>query len=187
MTDDDRQDRLMAQKALEEDFLAAYENYADAIFRHCAYRLGDREIGRELMQETFMKVWEYLRTDQKTIDNMQAFLYRTAHNLIIDHVRRKKKRIVDSLESLQETGFDLPDEHPGPSRRFTYTQIMETIEMVEEPYRTALVMRHIDGLPPREIADLLDVSPNVASVRINRGVKQLQALLDPSLETDENE
>lgn len=41
---------------MEQQFLQAYDDYADAIFRHIALRLGDRERGRELMQDTFMKV-----------------------------------------------------------------------------------------------------------------------------------
>jgi DNA-directed RNA polymerase specialized sigma24 family protein len=46
---------------MEEQFLQAYEEYADAIFRHCAMRISDRERGKELMQETFLKAWESVR------------------------------------------------------------------------------------------------------------------------------
>lgn len=83
---------------------AAYEAYADAIFRHCYFRVFNRELGKELMQETFLRVFEYL-SKGNTVDNMRAFLYRVANNLIIDNVRRKKEL---SLDALNEQGFDPP-------------------------------------------------------------------------------
>ena len=74
----------------------------DAIFRHCYFRVFDRERARDLVQETFLKTWEYL-TRGHDIENIRAFLYRVATNLIIDDSRRKKEI---SLEQLSESGFD---------------------------------------------------------------------------------
>lgn len=42
-------------------FINAYNEYSDEIFRYCFYRVYDREKARELSQETFMKVWKYLQ------------------------------------------------------------------------------------------------------------------------------
>lgn len=160
----------------EQRFLEAYDAYADAIFRHIAFRIGDRELGKDLMQETFMKVWECLTKGQE-IDNIRAFLYRVANNLLIDLVRRKKRRTEVSLEDLQETGFDIESEPEDPRNAIDAERVIAVLQHIEEPYRTALVLRHIDGLPPKEISELLGVSANVASVRINRGLEKLRSLL----------
>lgn len=45
---------------VRQKFLAAYDAYADAIYRHCYFRVFIRGRAEELMQETFMKTWEYL-------------------------------------------------------------------------------------------------------------------------------
>ena len=45
---------------LQKEFEKAYDLYADAIFRHCYLRVSDRELAKDLMQEAFMKTWEYL-------------------------------------------------------------------------------------------------------------------------------
>lgn len=161
---------------IEKLFLDAYENYADAIFRHCALRTGDRDVGKDIMQDAFLKTWEYLNKGQE-VENMRAFLYKVANNLLMDLFRRNKRRTVTSLETLQEEGFDIPDKAPTPARIFEATQVMDTVSQIEEPYRTAVVMRFVDDLQPREIADLLEVSPNVASVRIHRGLKLLEDIL----------
>lgn len=166
------------RKDMEQLFLQAYDDYADAIFRHIALRLGDRERGKELMQDAFMKAWEYLASG-KTVENLRAFLYRIANNLIIDTARRRKIRTEDSLEEMHEVqGFDPPaEEEVSSGILMDGARAMQVLQKVEEPMRTAVILRFVDGLPPREIAELLGVSANVASVRIHRGVEALRSLL----------
>ena len=73
-----------------EAFTKAYDELSDAIFRHCWFRIGDRERAKDLMQETFTKSWQYISRGEK-VDNLKAFLYRVANNLIIDEYRKKKE------------------------------------------------------------------------------------------------
>ncbi len=169
---------IMSQShPLQDEFTAAYDAYADAIFRHCYFRVFDRERGRELMQETFMKTWEYLASGKK-VDNLRAFLYRTANNLIIDDMRRRKRRIEESLEKMQEEGFDLEgDDGSKMGLSVDEDVVLRTLERVEEPYRSAMIMRYIDELSPKEIAEATGESTNVISVRINRGVQKLRQYL----------
>lgn len=162
----------------QQEFLEAYDRYADAIFRHCALRLGDREEGKDLMQETFIRAWEAI-VGGITIENMRAYLYRVANNLIIDVARRRKRRPTSSLEEMMEAGFSPATREKGPAQNLEESFVLETLQHIDEPYRTAVILRFIDGLPPREIARLLGVSPNVISVRVNRGIEKLQTLLNP--------
>ncbi len=163
--------------AMEQRFLSAYDDYADAIFRHCALRLCDRELGKELMQETFLRAWESIAKGT-TVLQLRPFLYKIANNLIIDHARRRKLRHEESLETLQEEkGFDIPDREPSPERATESSLVLSTLQKLDEPYRSAVIMRYVDDLPPKGMAKLLGVSPNVVSVRIHRGLKQLTSLL----------
>lgn len=165
---------------VEQRFIEAYDQYADALFRHCAFRIGDREKAIELMQETYMKVWEYLSQGHE-VENLRAFLYRVANNLVIDFARQRAKRKTNSLEEMQEKGFDLGNHDDEKMQtRFDAQQIMAVLDQVEEPYRTAVILRYVNGLPPREIADILEISANVTSVRINRGLEKLRSLLPPN-------
>ena len=160
----------------DQPLLDAYDEYADAIFRHCLFRVRDRGHAQELMQDTFLRALEAHRKGSE-IQNMRAFLYRIAHNLIIDSYRRDHGE--SSLEEMAETvGFDPPDESQNPVRDFAGSEILERLQEVAEPYRTAVVMRYVDGLDPGDIADLLKVSANVVSVRIHRGLKRLGLLLE---------
>jgi PHP family Zn ribbon phosphoesterase len=64
----------------------------------------ERDIAHDLTQETFLKTWKQI-SDGTKIDNIKAWLYRVAQNLVIDYVRKKKD---SSLEELQADGFN-PD------------------------------------------------------------------------------
>ena len=65
----------------EQEFLDAYKQYADSIYRHCYFRVYNKELAEDLTQETFIKTWKYI-AQGKEIKNIKAFLYRVAVNLI---------------------------------------------------------------------------------------------------------
>jgi len=166
------------QLQVEQLFEKAYTDYSNAIFRHCYFRVFDRERGKDLMQETFMRTWTYL-CDDKTVDNMRAFLYRIANNLIIDYIRKKKE---SSLDALQEKGFEPGyDAVAEMQRNVDESTIIANLGHLEKEYRDALVMRYIDGLTPAEIAEILGESANTISVRLHRGLKQLKVHLQGTL------
>jgi len=159
----------------KKEFLEAYEKYADAIWRHCFFRLyNDRERALDIMQETFIKTWEYLARGNE-IENIRAFLYRVATNLIIDSVRKKR---TFSLDELTEQGFDPPDtSHRRIEADAEMAQISKLIEKLEPEYREVVVMRYIDDMSPKEIAGALGESENTVSVRVHRGIKKIREFL----------
>lgn len=164
----------MKISAPEQEFTDAYDQFADAIFRHCAFRVSDREKAKDIAQVTFVRLWDYM-SQGKEIENMRAFLYRIANNLIIDEYRKKKE---DSLDKMRdEEGFDIGfDPRHDTETKDEYTRMMELLEYLPDKYREALVMRHIDGLSVKDIAHLTHESENVISVRIHRAIEKIQAL-----------
>ncbi len=169
----------MPHSSEERRFTKAYDLYADSIFRHCYFRIGDRERGKELMQDAFLKTWEYIAKGNE-VEDMRAFLYRTANNLIVDQYRRRAKRTEESFEDLQERGFDFASSERTEKETeegFTSDEVASVLGKIEEPYRSAVIMRYIDDLSPKQIAQSLGESVNVVSVRINRGMKKLKSLL----------
>jgi RNA polymerase sigma-70 factor, ECF subfamily len=165
----------MSSPNLEEEFLAAYDAYADAIFRHCYYRLFDRERAKDVMQDTFVRTWEYLQKGEK-VDNIRALLYRIANNLIIDYVRKKKE---SSLDAMQEDGFDpaTDDDMARTAERLDGAQAIEALQRLDDVHREVLVLRYVNGLQPAEIAEITGETANTVSVRIHRGLGKLRILL----------
>ncbi len=152
----------------------AYTNYADAIFRHCYFRLFQREKAKELMQETFLKALQYLQKGN-TVENLRAFLYTTANHLIIDFVRKKSET---SLDVLLEDGFDPTGaDDTGAEASLERYRMKSILSALNADERQLVTMRYIDELKPQEMATILNVSPNVISVRLHRAMAQLKKLL----------
>ena len=122
----------------EQDFIQAYDAYADAIFRHCAYRCYDRETGKDIMQDTFMRAWDYIAKGNE-VGHMRGFLYKIANNLIINHAKKKK---TESLEKLAENGFE-PSNEDGKAMatNFDATMVRDTLKQLDPDTRTILTMR----------------------------------------------
>jgi RNA polymerase sigma-70 factor (ECF subfamily) len=161
---------MRAEQAVEQRFLEAYDAHADAVFRHCSFRVFNRERAKEIAQEAFCRTWEALAEGQD-IQNIRAFAYRVANNLIIDESRKKKE---SSLEALAEAGFD-PGSAPKAVDVVEAERAQACLQNMDAAYRDAVVMRYVDDLTPKEIADITGESQNVISVRIHRGLKLLRA------------
>lgn len=154
-----------------DTFLKMYDELADALFRHCLFRVYDKERARELMQECFTRTWEQIAKG-KEIQNLKAFLYRVANNLVIDEARKKKEV---SLEVLMESGFEPGDlGHISIETAADARAVIAVMHTMDESIRDVIVMRYIDGLGPKDIAQITGESENVISVRLHRGLRKVQ-------------
>lgn len=161
----------------EEAFIEAYDEYAEAIFRYCAFRVSDRERARELMQETFANAWEYLRKG-RSIEQMRPFLYRIAHNVCVNESLRAKPFSLEALE--EQSGFDPVDARSRtPEEDAEAALLLERLGSLRPKDRELLALRYFDGLPVAEIAEALGIPPNTASVRIKRAVEELRKKMAP--------
>ena len=156
-------------------FLESYDTHNDAIFRYCYFQTSNRELALDLTQDTITKAWEYL-AEGKTVEHMKAFLYRIAGNLVIDYRRKKKS---DSLDAMMESGFDIShDEREHIEHRFDSKKALELLQNVDEKYRDVIIMRYVDELSIKEIADVTGETENNVSVRLHRGAEKLKGLYE---------
>lgn len=165
---------LHMDKDFQNQFLETYKQNADAIFRYCLMRVSDRELARDISQDTFMKVWQYAGKGEK-IANLKAFLFTTAKNLIIDQYRKKK---ATSLDNLMEQGFDVGTEIDGNMiDKLDGERALQLLGSIPEKYRDAIYMQYVEGLSVKEIAEISGETENNISVRIHRGLQKLRSIL----------
>ncbi|MBP6886405.1 MAG: RNA polymerase sigma factor [Candidatus Pacebacteria bacterium] len=159
---------------LEERFLAAYDEHADAIFRFCYAQTGQRDLALDLMQDTFVRAWKHLQRG-RSVRLMRPFLYSTARNALIDYSR---KAVAQSLDSMHEEGFEIADAHAiDPLLAATNQHVIGMVQQLDPMYRDVVSMRFLDELMPREIAVITGEKESVISTRITRGLEQLRVLL----------
>src|SRR4051812_13823839 len=138
---------------ITEEFITLYDEMADQLFRHCFFKLSNRELALDLVQETFARTWEYIASG-KEVKNVKGFLFKVANNLIIDEYRKKK---AVSLESLQEaTGFDAPvNEHKKTIFSVEVDTVLAHINKLDSKYKDVILMRYVNDYSPKEIAKIL--------------------------------
>jgi len=137
----------------------------DAVFREQGHRLtrrlermvGSRETAEDLCQEAFLRAWRTAPPDLPP-GRHAAWLHRTASNLAIDELRRR--RLVD-VESLSDHADDRPDAGDA-------LMVRETLGGLGAHERFVLRLRFEAGLSHAEIGALLDVSPEAARKRVER-------------------
>lgn len=157
----------------KELFIAAYNEHADALYRYCYFKTGKAELAADLVQETYIKVWLSIAKGT-AIENLKAFLYRTAHNLVVDEYRSKH---TESLDTMQEAGFDPSfDDTDRWIDQLDGERAMALLSQLSEEYRDAVYMRYVQGLSNKEIAELTGQLENTIAVRLKRGVARLREL-----------
>jgi RNA polymerase sigma-70 factor (ECF subfamily) len=178
--------RFEAEKAFND----IYTSHSDALFRFCLIKVSDREKALDLTQEVFTRFWQRMLEQTEAIDKPKTFLFAIARNAIIDWYRKKKSVSLDAMTD-EETGDPyepLSDDMVGAVRLESEGRfLVDKIGELEPGYRDAIYLRFVEGLAPPEVAKVLGVSTNAASVRITRGLEKLRSLTGYDIEmTDED-
>lgn len=168
---------LAGAKSREKEFLEVYSKHSDAVFRFCYLRLFERELAKDFMQQAFLKTWEYLSEGGK-VENLKAFVFQVARNLIIDYHRVKKESV--SVETMLENGEELVGKAEDWNLKIDLQKVRGILGELEEIYSEVLILRYMEGFRPKDIAQVLGESEDVVSVRIYRGLKKLKVLLEKS-------
>lgn len=151
-------------------FEKIFQEYSDVIYRLCLYKTSKEDVAHDLTQETFLRLWKSMSSG-RDIEKPKQYIYQIARNLIVDYYKRDE---TVSLDTLHEEGFD-PREKGSTAEIISEVSILKkVIENLDQEFRDVVYMRFVEGMRVKEIAEILDISENLVSVRINRGKKKLQ-------------
>ena len=152
-----------------------YRRYSQRIYTYCRKITGDNEVAEDLLQETFVKLFDSGKQGRE-VENFPAYLMTIARNLCLTHRSRSKRQFVE-VEDFHLMSKDVPYEHKE------LLQLIQTsLELLPEDYREAFVLREYNGLSYNEIAEVIGQSLDVVKVRIFRAKKKLREILAPYLE-----
>lgn len=176
MTEMTPEERALIQRAVKGDAEAygdLYEQYLNIIFRYIYYRIGDAGLAEDFAESVFLKVWESLSSFDEHRISFKSWLFRVAHNLLIDYYRTRKV-----TEPLDED-LDLPDPGLMPEEILIHTEqqewVFQAMRMLKMEHQEILTLRFINGMSHEEAAHVLNRS--VGAVRVLQH-RALQALDD---------
>ena len=147
------------------------------------YRMGvSQDDSEDLVSEIFIKIYENL--DKFRPEHaFSTWIYRIAANHILDHQRRHKR---DRFNT--EVTEALPDPGPAPSEGVERAQVSERVRkllpLLDEKYRAALILMHVEGKKVEEIALIIGIPTGTVKTRLARGRERLAEIIrrhDPTL------
>lgn len=168
---------MKQQQKATKRFNDLYAAEVDALFRYCFFRMSDREQAKDIVQEAFMRLWDAFVKDLNNIKNPRALLFKITSNLVIDWYRKKKAVSLDNL--LESEGGDSDLQVADDSFEQIEIQsegkiFLKHISSLDPTYRQVVYLRYVEDLAPKDIAEIVGLSVNVVSVRINRGIENLK-------------
>ena len=155
-----------AQQGDREALRFLYVQYADNVYGYVASIVKDDHEAEDITQLVFAKLMTVLPKYQERAVPFTSWLLRLAHNAALDHLRRRLPTPVDEVRSPEERA------ETGPSDD-VYV-VGEALAALPEDQRTVVVLRHLVGLTPGEIAERLGRSENSIHGLHHRGRRAVQ-------------
>ena len=161
----------------EEKFEKLFEKHSDEIFRFVYFRVYDRELAKDLVQETFLRAWSFQLKEE--VWNKRALLFKIARNMVIDHARQKKETYsIDQV--LEQSGIE-PIDKKDLDVELDGKMFLDNIKKLKVDEQELINLRYLNGFSPREIAKMLERSVAVVSVQLTRAKKKLKQIYEDSI------
>lgn len=196
----DRDDKQLVGLCRRGDERAARElvnRFQRPVFSIIYRMVRDREKAEDLAQETFVRTFNNLDRYDRSY-KFSSWLFKIAYNLTVDHLRRKELKTISihgspdavTADQQEATSVTLESTEELPDARMESLeladQLEEAIGKLREEYRTAILLRHVEGRPYEEIAEIMDIPLGTVKTYIFRARRQLRQDLSGSNEDPEN-
>jgi RNA polymerase sigma-70 factor, ECF subfamily len=173
-----REAQYLEDTSLRRLVLEHYDQEHVAIRRYLSFLGVDAETGREIVQETFLKLHEHLLAGGDR-SNLRAWLYRVAHNLARNSQIAFRTSRTGSLPDAT-AGGDLPANTASAEEELLTAErtrrVREAMNQLSLAQKESLVLR-AQGLKYREIAEILNLSVSTVAENVQRGLERLKDLV----------
>ncbi|GBE15685.1 ECF RNA polymerase sigma factor SigW [bacterium BMS3Abin14] len=171
------------QKGDRDAFTELVSAYQNRIFNFTYQFFRNEDLAAELTQETFLRVFRFIkRYDPRK--KFSTWIYSIAKNICIDEYRRMKRGKTVSMDEVppgaivrDDGALHLKDPSHISIQMEERMFMEESIALLPEKYRTAIILCYFQDLSYREIADVLGISLNLVKVRIFRAKKRLLEII----------
>lgn len=164
----------------KEKFSVLYEHYVSQIYYFLLSRIHNEDLAEDLTSMTFAKVLEKLH--KYNTGNFRAWLYRIANNTMIDYIRKNKRLVNEEDDALEFFANQTPSEELSLDdeldRKMQLNRVKLAIAELPDEYQEILNLRYFSDLSNKEIADSLDCRENNVAVKLHRGLKKLNDILN---------
>ncbi|MBK7384103.1 MAG: RNA polymerase sigma factor [Flavobacteriales bacterium] len=142
------------------DYNTSVDLHADGIYRFAVKHLRDEELAKDVVQETFARLW--MKVHEVDAAKAKSYLFTTAHHAMVDEVRKGKRstRMEEHHENIRHASQGQPD------LKEVLDQALATLPDIQ---RSVVLLRDLEGYTYEEIAELTGLNLPQVKVYIYRG------------------
>ncbi|HLV94325.1 MAG TPA: sigma-70 family RNA polymerase sigma factor [Candidatus Acidoferrales bacterium] len=175
------------------DWLVTY--YHTGVYNLVYGVLSDSADAADVTQEVFLHAFRGIRGFRRG-SSLKTWLYRISVRQALNHRRwcwrhHRQQVSIDADENSAGGALDLRDAEATPFERFASQEVQakvrQALAAVPAGFRSAVILRDLEGLSYEEVAEVLDISVGTVKSRILRGRRMLRELLDPLLRSPQTE
>lgn len=148
-----------------KEYNLAVDEYSDNIFRFALKHLRNEMSAKDIVQETFTKVW--VKHEEVQYEKVKSYLFTTAYHAIVDWVKKEKRS--GDIESTNERAAQADAEVD------LQEVLHEALNRLPEVQKTVVLLRDYEGYNYSEIAEITELSESQVKVYIFRARKALKA------------
>jgi RNA polymerase sigma-70 factor, ECF subfamily len=175
-----RDERVLLERAGRYDEAALgelYDCYAPRIYAYVYRRVGSATLAEDLTGDVFVRVIQAIRSKRLWRTSFRGWLYRIAHNVVVDHYRRQPQAVSVALDDVQLAagGDSLPDLAQDALDR---AWLRGAVRRLTPQQQAVLALRFGEGLTAREAALVLHKTTGAAEALQRRALAALRRLLE---------
>jgi len=158
-----------------EAFGELYSIYLAPIYRYVSYQVRDKMTAEDIVEEVFVKAWKAIGTCKGKGQTFSAWLYRIAHNHVVNTLRRMNKRVsLESVEMEIETLIEVTNPEQEVEAKLAKQELLEAMICLSQNQRQVIILKFIEGLNNSEIAQVLGKREGAVRVLQMRALSKLR-------------
>lgn len=170
---------LEKAKNYDVDALASiYDRYETKIYSYVYHRVGDPSVAQDLTSQVFLRMLEAIQGEHAWQTSFSGWLYRIAHNLVIDHYRRRGRSTQASLDELPYLEASTEDPLSAAERKLIAERLRFAINLLTEEQAQVVTLRFLEEQSIAEVAAAMGKTEGAIKALQYRAVVRLRSLLE---------
>ena len=181
-TTESEKEYLQLAKAYDVTALAAiYDHFEAKIYSYIYHRVGNQFVAQDLTSQVFLRVLESIQQDRAWETSFSGWLYRIAHNLVIDYYRRRGRTTQVSLDDMSILQSKSESPENAAERSLAADHLRMAINQLTEEQAQVITLRFLESLSITEVADNMGKTEGAIKALQYRAVSSLRRIMEVQL------
>ena len=179
---DDSEQQALLEKASRAHTAAVgeiYDQYVEKIYAYIYHRVGQAELAEDLTGQVFMRMLEAIRSGQAWRTSFSGWLYRIAHNLVIDYYRRRGRTTFVDIDEVAPISTTEGEPSKSVQASMDRENLRAALNQLTEEQAQVITLRFLEDLSIAEVATIMDKNEGAIKALQYRAVLALRRIMQP--------